>query len=75
MLGTKWVAPGKGNTVKELLIAIFTRNTESNWTEAERHLTSNNRSFGSPTNIMLTGERVTNYDLRRIAVCEIGDGE
>ena len=67
MLGTKWVAPGEGATAVELEDAI------GSWRECGGGLWVHLHELqvrGGQTNLALTGEPLTDYDLSRIAVCE-----
>lgn len=72
-LGTVWVAPGMGATGADLVKAIGTMPTDDRvfsllWLAAIQRV--NQVNLALRTNLALTGEPLTGYDLRRIAVCD-----
>ena len=67
MLGTKWVAPGEGATAVELEDVVGSASEQGR--QFWQHL-HELQVRGGQTNLALTGEPLTDYDLRRIAVCE-----
>ena len=75
-LGTKWVAPGEGATVRDLMEALpynkpLIGDSLCLRIEARTHLNAKmGLGLEAKTNLALAGGPLTNYDLRRIAVCE-----
>jgi len=70
-LGTRWVGKGEGATVKDLHHFIWTahpRPLDDAWGQAMTNL--HKKLDSKKTNIALTGEPLTDDDLKRIAECE-----
>ena len=73
MLGTEWVALGEGATLLELSKALWMLHDSCRKKKAQEHLykiSLQKRTTGYKTNLRISGQGVSNYDLRRIAVCE-----
>lgn len=69
-LGTTWTAPGEGSTVRDLITAYAESRPLGSYTRevAGFHLTKRTEeNLTRKTNLLLTGETVTEYDCRRIA--------
>jgi len=61
MLGTEWVAPGQGSTVRELLDVAPSRIIDgAEWSQLKPVL-------DRPTSLRLNGEELQPYDLERIS--------
>ena len=71
MSGTKWVAPGEGATTIEIAKAVWHPPYTDNKKKALLRMRDiHTGPVQQKTNLALTGEPLTDYDLRRIAVCE-----
>jgi hypothetical protein len=71
MLGTNWVEPGKGATIRYLLSLLRTKWPDS-WVAMNhlKNLAAKVGGEGHCTNLALTGGPLCIYDIERIGLCE-----
>ena len=72
MNGTDWVDRGKGAMVRTLLYLVAEQGSGKGAGDAALRLSqlAARRGIEHQTNIEITGNSLTEYDLRRLAACE-----